>query len=64
MRAVTIHAREILSKVPLGLLQPVFYTIFVLSILLYIALSPLVYLYGLLLCTMVWIEWKKEGKDL
>lgn len=49
---------------PLGLLQPVFYAIFVLFILLYAALSPLVYFYGLLLCPMVWIEWEKQGKDV
>jgi len=58
--------REILSKVPLklSLLAPVFYAIFVLSVLLYVALSPLIYLYGLLLCPMVWIEWERQRKDL
>jgi len=58
--------REILEKLPLplGLLLPVFYAIFVLSILLYVALSPLSYLYGWLLCPMVWIEWEKQGKDV
>jgi hypothetical protein len=37
---------------------------FYLSILLYVALSPLIFLYGLLLCPIVWIEWAKEGKDM
>jgi hypothetical protein len=64
MKAVTVHLREMMSKVPLRLLLPVFYAIFVLSIVLYVALSPLIYLYGLLLCPMVWIEWEKDGKDL
>jgi hypothetical protein len=56
--------RKILEKLPLGLLEPVFGSIFVLSIFLYVALSPLIYIYGLLLCPMVWIEWQKQGKDV
>jgi len=52
-----------LSKGPLRVLAPIFYAIFVLSILLWLALLPLFYLYGMLLCPMVWIEWRKQGKD-
>lgn len=64
MSVATIRLRGILNKVPFALLQPVFYATFVLSILLYIAFSPLGYVYGLLLCPRVWIEWEKQGKDL
>lgn len=56
--------RQILEKLPLRLLEPVFGAIFVASIFLYVALSPLIYVYGLLLCPMVWIEWEKQGKDV
>ena len=55
--------REILNKISFKFLAPIFYLTFILSILLYVVLSPLIYLYGLLLCTQVWIEWAKQGKD-
>jgi hypothetical protein len=64
MNGAPVRLREILNKAPLGLLQPVFYAIFFLSILLYVAFLPLSYLYGLLLCPIVWIEWGKQGKDV
>jgi len=53
---------NILNKTPLGVLEPIFHAILVLSIFLYVALWPLFYLYGMLLCPMVWIEWGKQGK--
>jgi hypothetical protein len=56
--------RDLASKVPFGLLVPVFYFLFFSSILLYAALSPLIYLYGMLCCAEVWIEWTKQGKDV
>ncbi|HYM74399.1 MAG TPA: hypothetical protein VE377_00350 [Candidatus Dormibacteraeota bacterium] len=46
------------------MLTPFFYLLFVLSILLYVVLSPFAYLYGLLRCCEVWIDWAKEGKDV
>jgi hypothetical protein len=56
--------RAILNKFPFRVLLPVIVLISVLSILLYVMLSPLIYLYGLLLCSKVWIEWEREGKDV
>jgi hypothetical protein len=56
--------RGILNRVPFTALVPIFYLVSVLSILLYIVLSPLIYLYGLMLCSRVWIEWAKQGKDV
>ena len=55
--------RAILNKLPFRVLVPVFVLISILSILLYVMLSPLIYLYGLLLCSKLWIEWDREGKD-
>jgi hypothetical protein len=54
---------DILNKVPFKLLIPLFVFIYYLSILLYILFLPLAYVYGWLLCSQVWIEWKKQGKD-
>jgi hypothetical protein len=56
--------RTVLNKLPFRVLVPVFVLVNVLSILLYVMLLPLIYLYGLLLCSKVWIEWEKEGKDV
>lgn len=56
--------RAILNKIPFNLLVPFVYLVSILSILLYVVLSPLSYLYGLLLCSRVWIEWEKRGKDV
>ncbi|MGB6473592.1 MAG: hypothetical protein WBF04_05865 [Candidatus Sulfotelmatobacter sp.] len=53
-----------MSKLPFRVLEPVFVLINVLFILLYVMLSPLIYLYGFLLCSKVWIEWEREGKDV
>jgi len=56
--------REVFSKIPFGFLAPIFYFLFVSFILLYVALSPFVYLYGLLRCCEVWIDWARQGKDV
>jgi hypothetical protein len=44
--------------------MPLIVFIFYLSIFLFIICLPLVRLYGLMLCPMVWIEWARDGKDL
>jgi hypothetical protein len=54
---------DILNKVRLKLLIPFFFLAFYTSILLYILFFLLAYVYGLLPCSQVWIEWKKEVKD-
>jgi hypothetical protein len=59
-----VRFREALSKIPIGFWAPVFYSVFILSILLYVVLYPVVYVYGLLLCCEVWIEWTKRRKDV
>ena len=58
------RVREALNKAPLKLLLPFFFLAFYSSILLYVVLSPFIYIYGLLLCSKVWIEWSRQGKDL
>ena len=63
MKEALFRLRELQNKVPLGLLRPVFYATFVLSILLSIVFSPVFYLYGLL-CARVWVEREKQGKDV
>jgi len=55
--------REYLNKLPFWLLIPFIVTISALSVLLYIVLSPLAFLYRLLLRPMVWMEWEKQGID-
>jgi hypothetical protein len=55
--------REYLNKLPFWVLLPFIVAISVLSVLLYIALSPLAFLYRLLLRPMVWMEWEKRGID-
>jgi hypothetical protein len=59
-----MHLREILNRVPFKLLIPFLFLAFYVPILLYVVLSPLIYLYGLLLCSRVWIEWEEQGKDV
>ena len=56
--------RDLSTKVFLRVGVPFFYLLFFSSILLFVVLSPFIYLYGLLLCSMVWIDWSKSGKDL
>ena len=58
-----MHPREILNRIPFKVLVPFFYLIFFLSLLLNVLLSPFAYMYGLLLCSRVWIEWAEQGKD-
>lgn len=55
---------RVLDKVPFKLLVPCFILAFYLSILLYLVLSPFIFLYGLLLCARAWIEWDRQGKDV
>ena len=55
---------RLFDKVPLSFLAPFYYFFFVSAALLYLALSPFVYLYGLLRCCEVWIEWSRQGKDV
>jgi hypothetical protein len=57
-------AKHLLNKLPFRLLVPIAFVLFYFSILLYVVLSPLIFLYGLLLCPMVWIEWGRQGKDV
>jgi hypothetical protein len=38
--------------------------LFYVSVLLYVVISPFIFLYGLLLCPTAWIEWGRQGKDL
>ena len=49
--------RTLLNKLPFQVLLPFMVAIYVLSML-------LVFLYGLLLRPMVWIEWQKRGTDV
>lgn len=58
--------REFIENLPISFsfLAPFLYLIFFLSALLYIALWPFLYVYGLLRCCEVWIDWKKQGKDI
>jgi len=56
--------RAILNRVPFKLLIPFIFLVFYLPILLYVVLWPLLYVYGLLLCSRVWIEWEERGKDI
>jgi hypothetical protein len=56
--------RTLLNKLPFRVLLSCMVAIYVLSILLCIACLPLVFLYGLLLRPMVWIEWQKRGTDV
>jgi hypothetical protein len=56
--------RDLSTKLFLRVGPPFFYLLFFSSILLFVVLSPFIYLYGLLLCSMVWIDWSKKGKDL
>jgi hypothetical protein len=56
--------RDLLNILFLRVGAPFFYLLFFSSILLFVVLSPFIYLYGLLLCSMVWIDWSKKGKDL
>ena len=52
------------GKIPFTFLVPFFYLLFVSSALLYVVLLPFVYLYGMMRCAEVWIDWEKEGKDV
>lgn len=56
--------KQVLNRVPFKLLAPLFIFVNCLSIVLYLVLWPLAYLYGLLLCTRIWVEWGKQGKDV
>ena len=49
---------------PFKVIAPLFYLMCLLSILLYILFSPLLFLYGLVLSTVAWKKWKKRGKDV
>lgn len=53
--------RADLNRIPFKLLVPFVYLVTILSILLYVVLSPLIFRYGLLLCSRVWIAWEKRG---
>jgi len=55
--------REILNKLPFSVQVPFIVAISVLSVFLYVALSPFAFLYRLLLRPMVWMEWEKKGID-
>ncbi len=55
---------RLLNKLPFPLLVPFFYLLYFSSILLFILLSPFIYLYGMLRCAEVWIDWKRQGKDV
>jgi hypothetical protein len=59
-----MRLRDILNKVPFKILVPFVFLIYYLSILLYVVFLPLAYVYGRILCTQVWIEWEKQGKDV
>jgi hypothetical protein len=56
--------RDLFTKLFLRVGAPFFYFLFVSSILAVVVLWPFIYFYGLLLCSMVWIDWSKKGKDL
>jgi hypothetical protein len=56
--------RDLFTKVFFRAGTPFFYLLFFSSILLMFMFWPFVCLYGLLLCSMVWIDWSKKGKDL
>lgn len=56
--------KQSVSKIPFSFFVPVFYLIFILSVLLYLILRPFFYAYGLLRCCEVWIDWKQRGQDV
>jgi hypothetical protein len=56
--------QQLLNKIPFPALVPFFYLLWFSSILSFLVLSPVMYLYGMLRCAEVWIDWKKRGKDV
>jgi hypothetical protein len=56
--------RDLINILFLRVAAPFFYLLFLSSILAVVVAWPFAYLYGLLLCSMVWIDWSKKGKDL
>lgn len=57
-----LHA--VLNKIPFDVSALIGITANICALLLYLALSPFIHLYGMLLCSRAWIEWGNDGKDL
>ena len=60
-----MQLKQLLNRVPFGLMVPLFYVLYFASIFVFMLLWPFVLLYGfVILCPLLWITWGRRGTDV